>query len=60
MIVVAAVLGLLVLTLGSAVLIVGIRRRSGGTIATGALGIVLGLAVLVPAALVATGLLVEP
>ena len=59
MIVVAAVLGLLVLSLGTAVLVAGVRRRRGGTVATGALGIALGLAVLVPAALVGTGLLVD-
>ncbi|WP_344339674.1 hypothetical protein [Agrococcus versicolor] len=54
---IAAVLGLIVLALGVAVVVAGIRRRQRRTILTGALGAVLGVAVLVPAAIAAADLL---
>lgn len=50
---VAAVLGLVVLALGAAVMTAGIRRRQSRAILTGLVGAVLGLAVLVPAAIAA-------
>ena len=56
MILVAVALGLVVLALGAAVAIVGARRRQGRVIAMGAVGIVLGLAVLLPAAITGVAL----
>lgn len=51
MILVAAVLGAVVLLLGAVVAIVGARRRQGRVVALGLVGVALGLAVLVPAAI---------
>ncbi|QCR18392.1 hypothetical protein [Agrococcus sp. SGAir0287] len=52
---IVAVLGLAVLGLGVAVVVAGTRRRERRSILTGAVGIALGLAVLIPAGIVAAG-----
>lgn len=52
---VAAVLGAVVLLLGAAVAIVGVRRRQGRVVALGLVGVALGLAVLVPVAITGVG-----
>jgi hypothetical protein len=54
---IAAVLGLIVLALGTAVIVAGVRRRQRRTVVTGLLGAALGFAVLVPAAVALIGLL---
>ncbi|MFC7431418.1 MULTISPECIES: hypothetical protein [unclassified Agrococcus] len=54
---IVAVLGLVVLGLGVAVMVAGARRRQSRTILTGLVGAILGLAVLVPAVLVVAGVL---
>lgn len=56
MILVAALLGAVVLLLGACVAIVGARRRQGRVVALGLVGVALGLAVLVPAAITGIGL----
>lgn len=56
---IAALLGLIVLGLAIAVLVAGVRRRQSRAILTGLVGAILGLAVLVPASVVAAGLLLD-